>query len=90
LWRAGPNGTGEKNGKIKSVGFKPDRMLNMAEIELSALNGQCLDRRIPDLETLRSSIAAWENDRNNRQANINWRFSTADARIKLKHLYPKL
>jgi len=64
--------------------------LNMAEIELSALSGQCLDRRIPDLETLRSSIAAWENDRNNRQANINWRFSTADARIKLKHLYPKL
>ena len=41
--------------------------LNMAEIELSALNGQCLDRRIPDLETLRSRIAAWENDRNNRQ-----------------------
>jgi hypothetical protein len=64
--------------------------LNMAEIELSALNGQCLDRRIPDLETLRNSIAAWENDRNNRQAKINWRFSTADARIKLKHLYPKL
>jgi DDE superfamily endonuclease len=64
--------------------------LNMAEIELSALTGQCLDRRIPDLETLRNSIAAWENDRNNRHAKINWRFSTADARIKLKHLYPKL
>ena len=42
----------------------------MAEIELSALNGQCLDRRIPDLETLRSHIAAWENDRNNRQSKI--------------------
>ncbi len=64
--------------------------LNMAEIELSALNGQCLDRRIPDLETLRSHIAAWENDRNNRQSKIQWRFSTTDARIKLKHLYPKL
>jgi len=64
--------------------------LNMAEIELSALNGQCLDRRIPDLETLRNSMAAWENDRNNRQSHINWRFSTTDARIKLKHLYPKL
>ncbi|MDD2901729.1 MAG: IS630 family transposase [Syntrophales bacterium] len=64
--------------------------LTMAEIELSALNGQCLDRRIPDLETLQNQIAAWENDRNNRQSKINWRFSTADARIKLNHLYPKL
>jgi hypothetical protein len=64
--------------------------LNMAEIELSALTGQCLDRRIPNLETLRNSMAAWENDRNHRQAKINWRFSTADARIKLRHLYPKL
>ena len=64
--------------------------LNMAEIELSALNGQCLDRRIRELETLRNHIAAWENDRNNRQSEINWRFSSADARIKLKHLYPKL
>ncbi|MDP1761037.1 MAG: IS630 family transposase [Deltaproteobacteria bacterium] len=64
--------------------------LNMAEIELSALNGQCLERRIPDLETLRNYIATWENDRNNRQSKINWRFSTDDARIKLKHLYPKL
>ena len=64
--------------------------LNMAEIELSTLNGQCLDRRIPDLETLRSHIATWENDGNNRQAEIQWRFSTTDARVKLKHLYPKL
>jgi len=64
--------------------------LNMAEIELSALNGQCLDRRIPDLETLNSYIAAWENDRNNRQSKINWHFTAADARIKLKRLYPKL
>ena len=64
--------------------------LNMAEIELSALNSQCLDRRIPDLITMRSCIAAWENDRNNRHSRINWHFSTIDARIKLKHLYPKL
>jgi len=64
--------------------------LNMAEIELSALNGQCLDRRIADIETLRTHIAAWENNRNNQQAKIQWRFSTTDARIKLKHLYPKL
>lgn len=64
--------------------------LNMAEIELSALNGQCLDRRIPDMETMQRHIAAWENDRNNRQSVIHWRFTTDDARIKLKHLYPKL
>ncbi|HUU27884.1 MAG TPA: IS630 family transposase, partial [archaeon] len=64
--------------------------LNMAEIELSALNGQCLDRRIPDLETMQRNIAAWENDRNNRQSKIHWQFSTTDARIKLNRLYPKL
>ncbi len=64
--------------------------LNMAEIELSALNGQCLDRRIPDLETMQSQIAAWENDRNNRQSKIHWHFLTTNARIKLKHLYQKL
>ena len=64
--------------------------LNMAEIELSALNGQCLNRRIPDLVTMQTNIAAWENDRNNRHSKINWRFFNPDARIKLSHLYPKL
>jgi len=64
--------------------------LNMAEIELSALNGQCLDRRIPNLETMQRHIAAWENDRNNRQSKIQWHFSNVNARTKLKHLYPKL
>ena len=64
--------------------------LNMAEIELSALNGQSLDRRIPDMAVFRGHIAAWENDRNNRQAKIQWQFSNAKARRKLKHLYPKL
>jgi hypothetical protein len=64
--------------------------LNIAEIELSALNSQCLSRRIPTIELMRSETAAWENDRNNRAATIDWRFTTADARIKLKRLYPKL
>jgi DDE superfamily endonuclease len=64
--------------------------LNVAEIELSALSRQCLDRRIHDLPTLQAEIAAWENDRNNRQPKIDWQFTTADARIKLKHLYPTL
>jgi len=62
----------------------------MAEIELSALNGQCLDRRIPDMHTMREHVAAWENDRNNRQSKIIWQFSTKEARIKLNRLYPKL
>lgn len=64
--------------------------LNIAEIELSVLKGQCLDRRIPDMDTMQQQIAAWENDRNNRQSKVIWQFSTKDARIKLKRLYPKL
>lgn len=64
--------------------------LNMAEIELSALSQQCLDRRIPDLQTMHRQMAAWEQHRNNRQPSIHWHFFTPDARTKLKHLYPKL
>ena len=64
--------------------------LNVAEIELSALKGQCLNRRIPLIEQMRKEVAAWQMDRNNRTAKIDWRFTTQDARIKLKRLYPKL
>ena len=64
--------------------------LNIAEIELSVLNGQCLDRRIPDFEIMRKQVTAWEDDRNNRPSKIRWQFSTTNARIKLKRLYPKL
>lgn len=64
--------------------------LNMAEIELSVLKGQCLDRRISDMATIQTEVAAWEADRNNSSRNINWQFTTADARIKLKRLYPQL
>lgn len=64
--------------------------LNMAEIELSALNGQCLDGRIPTFEIMQNHITAWETDRNNRHARIRWQFSNTKARMKLKHLYPKL
>ncbi len=62
--------------------------LNMAEIELHALAGQCLDRRLPDQATLTAEVAAWEAARNAADSAIDWRFTTADARIKLKHLYP--
>jgi DDE superfamily endonuclease len=64
--------------------------LNMAEIELRVLQQQCLDRRIPDEETLKHEIAAWEKQRNAEQATIDWRFSVTDAREKLKRLYPSL
>ena len=64
--------------------------LNMAEIELSILSRQCLGRRLPDIATLTHETAAWERDRNDRIRTIIWRFTTADARIKLQRLYPSL
>ena len=62
--------------------------LNMAELELSVLSRQCLDRRIPDQATLEQEVKAWEAQRNASPAPVKWRFTTADARIKLKRLYP--
>jgi len=64
--------------------------LNMAEIELSVLKGQCLDRRIPDMATMQAQVAAWEKGRNNSARKIIWQFTTPDARIKLKRLYPNV
>jgi hypothetical protein len=64
--------------------------LNMAEIELSVLGRQCLDRRIPDQELLESETKAWQDERNDQAVKVQWRFTTADARIKLKHLYPQI
>jgi hypothetical protein len=62
--------------------------LNMAEIELSVLAGQCLDRRIETVAELKREVLAWEEERNERQVGVDWQFKTADARIKLKKLYP--
>ena len=64
--------------------------LNMAEIELSVLARQCLARRIETREELEQEVAAWEEERNERSVEIRWRFTTADARIKLRRLYPVL
>ena len=64
--------------------------LNMAEIELSVLSRQCLDRRIPSQEFLKSEVKAWQDERNDQIVKVQWRFTTADARIKLKHLYPHI
>lgn len=62
--------------------------LNMAEIELNVLQKQCLNRRIGDMETVKSEVNSWMEDRNNKDAKINWRFDEDEARIKLKRLYP--
>ena len=62
--------------------------LNMAEIELNVLTGQCLNRRIDDIAFVRKEVLAWQKSRNNKNAKVNWQFTTKDARIKLSRLYP--
>lgn len=64
--------------------------LNMVEIEISVLVRQCLKRRLPDIETLRREVAAWETERNRLSTSADWRFTTSDARIKLRKLYPSI
>ena len=63
--------------------------LNIAEIELSALTRQCLDHRIANLDILNTELSAWQNATNTDQRQVNWQFTTHDARIKLRRLYPK-
>ena len=64
--------------------------LNMAEIEIGVMARQCLDRRLPDQNTLRREVDAWQERRNQEAIRVNWRFTTEDARIKLKSLYPSI
>jgi len=64
--------------------------LNVAECELSALSRQCLNRRIGSAEALRQEVDAWVDDRNHREVAVNWRFTTVDARLRLRRLYPSL
>jgi len=82
----------EARALVKKLEFhytpKHSSWLNMAEVEISVLDGQCIDRRIGSQETLNSEVAAWENERNGRQAKIDWRFTTPSARDRLKRLYP--
>ena len=61
--------------------------LNMAEIELKVLTGQCLKRRIDDIAVVRREVLAWQEFRNNKNAKVNWQFTTEDARVKLTRLY---
>src|SRR5437763_7747009 len=62
--------------------------LNVAECELAALSKQCLSRRVGSIARLRQVVVAWEEERNGREVGVDWRFTTADARIKLRRLYP--
>jgi hypothetical protein len=64
--------------------------LNRAEIERGVLHRQALKRRIPDQATLKAEVTAWEEQRNSAASTVHWRFTTADARIKLKRLYPTI
>ena len=64
--------------------------LNMAEIELNVLIGQCLGRRIDNIEEVKREVSAWQEHRNNKEAKVNWQFTADDARIKLSRLYPTL
>ncbi|MCX6672467.1 MAG: IS630 family transposase, partial [Methanothrix sp.] len=64
--------------------------LNIAEIELSVLTGQCLNRRIDNIEFVRKEVAAWKKFRDNKKAKVNLQFTTGDARVKLSRLYPTL
>ena len=64
--------------------------LNIAEIELNVIIGQCLNRRIDDIEVVRKEAMAWQESRNNKNAKVNWQFTTEDARIKLSRFYPTL
>jgi hypothetical protein len=69
---------------------KPGSWLNLAEIEFGVLSRQCLDRRIPDSAALQAYVAAWQTKRNQGQVKVDWQFTTADARLKLKRLYPSI
>lgn len=64
--------------------------MNMAEIELNVITGQCLNKRIDNIEEVRKEAAAWQQDRNNKDSKVNWRFTTDDARIKFARLYPSI
>ncbi len=64
--------------------------LNMPEIELHVLNGQCLNRHISSMKKIKEEVDAWQNHRNNKNSKINWQFTNKEARVKLKKLYPSI
>jgi hypothetical protein len=92
LYEAFPPGQARRLAERFEVHYTPKHgsWLNVAEIELSVLARQCLGRRIESAEELRREVAAWEAERNERGIEVRWRFTTAEARIKLHRLYPSL
>ena len=91
LYEAFPPEEARRLAKRLEIHYTPKHgsWLNIAEIELSVLTEQSLDRRIPDVETLTNETKAWQQDRDGNQKGVDWRFTTHDARIKLNHLYPQ-
>lgn len=91
LYEAFPAPEAQRLAKRLEIHHTPKHgsWMNMAEIELSALKGQCLNRRISDMPSMQAEVANWQRDRNNRNSKIRWQFTTAEARIKLKRLYPQ-
>jgi len=92
LYEAFPPDTARRLAQRLEIHYTPKHgsWLNIAELELSVLTRQCLDRRIPNLETLRQETQAWETRRNTAQKRVDWQFTTPDARIKLRRLYPRI
>jgi len=92
LYEAFPAGRARELAKRIEIHYTPKHgsWLNIAEIELSAVTRQCLDRRISDIDTLNKELSAWERGRNDSAKEVQWHFTTEQARGKLKHLYPKL
>lgn len=92
LYEAFPPGEARRIAERLEIHYTPKHgsWLDMAEIEIGVLSRQCLNRRIPDQETLKNEIAAWEEKRNEKAIRVDWRFTTEDARIKLKSLYPSV
>lgn len=91
LYKAFPAPEARRLARRLTIHFTPKHgsWLNIAECELSVLTRQCLGRRIPDIETLTKETNAWTTKRNKSQTGVDWRFTTKDARFKLKSLYPK-
>jgi len=92
LYEAFPADEARTLAKRLEIHYTPKHgsWLNIAEIELSALTKQCLNRRIDSLDILNEQLSFWENARNNKQKGVDWQFTTEDARVKLRHLYPKI
>ena len=90
LYQAFPPAEAKRLADKLEIHYTPTHgsWLDMAEIELAVLSRQCLDRRIPDIDTLTHEVAAWEEERTRTATRIDWRFRTDHARIKLKRLYP--